>query len=102
MWNEHFGIGVVEMLAAGVAVVAHRSGGPAQDIVVDEGRMGMLATSEDEYAEAMAALLLSCGAEERRAAMAAAGRASVATRFSEDAFGRSLCAALRPVVPVPA
>ena len=26
MWNEHFGIGVVEMMAAGLAVVAHDSG----------------------------------------------------------------------------
>ncbi len=29
MWNEHFGIGVVEMMAAGVITIAHNSGGPA-------------------------------------------------------------------------
>ncbi len=34
MWNEHFGISVVEMMAAGMVVVAHRSGGPMMDIVV--------------------------------------------------------------------
>ena len=28
MWNEHFGIGVVEMMAAGVVTIAHDSGGP--------------------------------------------------------------------------
>ena len=33
MWNEHFGIGVVEMMAAGMIAVAHNSGGPASDIV---------------------------------------------------------------------
>ena len=33
--NEHFGIGVVEMMAAGLAVVAHDSAGPKEDIVVD-------------------------------------------------------------------
>ena len=36
MWNEHFGISVVEMMAAGMVVVAHRSGGPMMDIVVPE------------------------------------------------------------------
>ena len=35
MWNEHFGIGVVEYLAAGLISVVHDSGGPKEDIVVD-------------------------------------------------------------------
>lgn len=34
MWNEHFGISIVEMMAAGLVVIAHRSGGPLLDIVV--------------------------------------------------------------------
>ena len=34
MWNEHFGIGVVEFIAAGVVPVAHATAGPKQDIVV--------------------------------------------------------------------
>jgi alpha-1,2-mannosyltransferase len=25
MWNEHFGIGIVEMMAAGLLTIAHRS-----------------------------------------------------------------------------
>jgi alpha-1,2-mannosyltransferase len=33
MWNEHFGIGVVEYMAAGLVPVAHASGGPLMDIV---------------------------------------------------------------------
>jgi alpha-1,2-mannosyltransferase len=33
MWNEHFGISVVEMMAAGLIVIAHDSGGPQMDIV---------------------------------------------------------------------
>lgn len=28
MWNEHFGISVVESMAAGLIMVAHDSGGP--------------------------------------------------------------------------
>jgi alpha-1,2-mannosyltransferase len=34
MWNEHFGIGVVEMMSAGLVTVAHDSGGPKADIIV--------------------------------------------------------------------
>jgi alpha-1,2-mannosyltransferase len=33
MWNEHFGIGVVEYQAAGLIAVVHNSGGPKLDIV---------------------------------------------------------------------
>jgi alpha-1,2-mannosyltransferase len=33
MWNEHFGIGVVEYQAAGLIAVVHNSGGPKGDIV---------------------------------------------------------------------
>lgn len=35
MWNEHFGIGVVEYQAAGLISVVHNSGGPKLDIVVN-------------------------------------------------------------------
>ncbi|KAL7268968.1 asparagine-linked glycosylation protein, partial [Rhizina undulata] len=34
MWNEHFGIGVVEYQAAELISVVHNSGGPKMDIVV--------------------------------------------------------------------
>jgi alpha-1,2-mannosyltransferase len=42
MWNEHFGIGVVEYQAAGLISVVHNSGGPKMDIVteVDGGPTG--------------------------------------------------------------
>ena len=35
MWNEHFGIGVVEYQAAGLICVVNDSGGPKADIVID-------------------------------------------------------------------
>lgn len=35
MWNEHFGIGVVEYQAAGLIGVVNNSGGPKEDIVID-------------------------------------------------------------------
>ena len=52
MWNEHFGIGIVEFMAAGVIPIAHNSAGPAQDIVINynNGSTGYLATTESEYA----------------------------------------------------
>ena len=36
MWCEHFGIGIVEFMAAGVVPVAHDSGGPKFDIVTPD------------------------------------------------------------------
>jgi alpha-1,2-mannosyltransferase len=34
MWYEHFGIGVVEMMAVGLVTVAHNSGGLKSDIIL--------------------------------------------------------------------
>ncbi|XP_060642839.2 GDP-Man:Man(3)GlcNAc(2)-PP-Dol alpha-1,2-mannosyltransferase [Anolis sagrei] len=55
MWNEHFGIGIVECMAAGTVILAHNSGGPKLDIVVPyEGNItGFLAENEDDYANTM-------------------------------------------------
>ncbi|KAJ3098777.1 asparagine-linked glycosylation protein [Phlyctochytrium planicorne] len=36
MINEHFGIGIVEYMAAGIVSLAHNSGGPKSDIIQDE------------------------------------------------------------------
>ncbi|KAM9321470.1 GDP-Man:Man(3)GlcNAc(2)-PP-Dol alpha-1,2-mannosyltransferase [Gastrophryne carolinensis] len=59
MWNEHFGIGVVECMAAGTIILAHNSGGPKLDIVVPyEGHeSGFLADSEESYAAKMEYIL---------------------------------------------
>ena len=97
MWNEHFGIGVVEMLAAGVATIAHNSGGPALDIIT-YGQTGLLASSEDEYAEGMASLMLGPQAEVRRREMAVKGRGSVALRFSESSFAEGWVKAMGPLM----
>ncbi|KAF2117691.1 hypothetical protein BDV96DRAFT_570707 [Lophiotrema nucula] len=53
MWNEHFGIGVVEYQAAGLISVVNNSGGPKLDIVVDvDGQpTGFHASTADEYAK---------------------------------------------------
>ncbi|MEQ2190674.1 asparagine-linked glycosylation protein, partial [Xenoophorus captivus] len=92
MWNEHFGIGVVECMAAGTIVLAHKSGGPKLDIVVPhEGRQtGFLADSDDSYAAAMETILaLSPLAklEIKRAARESVGR------FSDQEFEACFLAA---------
>uniref|UniRef100_A0A3B5R6A0 GDP-Man:Man(3)GlcNAc(2)-PP-Dol alpha-1,2-mannosyltransferase n=1 Tax=Xiphophorus maculatus TaxID=8083 RepID=A0A3B5R6A0_XIPMA len=92
MWNEHFGIGVVECMAAGTIVLAHKSGGPKLDIVVPhEGRQtGFLADSEDSYAAAMETILAltpSAKLEIKRAARESVGR------FSDQEFEACFLAA---------
>ncbi|KAH9422032.1 asparagine-linked glycosylation protein [Dermatophagoides pteronyssinus] len=49
MTNEHFGISVVEFLAAGLITVAHNSGGPKLDII-NENETGFLADDCDQFA----------------------------------------------------
>lgn len=85
MWNEHFGIAVVEMLAAGLLTLAHRSGGPLMDIIVEEsnGRNGFLADKDKEYAAAIA-FVLNMSPEGRKAIRDRA-RSSV-DRFSQSEF----------------
>jgi alpha-1,2-mannosyltransferase len=91
MWNEHFGIGVVEYQAAGLIPVVNASGGPMLDIVVDiedetSGKMsptGYHASTADEYANAFRrALELD---DREKMAMRKRARKS-AMRFSEEAF----------------
>jgi alpha-1,2-mannosyltransferase len=95
MWNEHFGIGVVEYMAAGLIPVVHDSGGPKLDIVteIDSGRTGMSsemwlivgfhASSANEFAEAYEKVLTL--PEEECIAMRERARKS-AQRFSEEVF----------------
>ncbi|XP_026151845.1 GDP-Man:Man(3)GlcNAc(2)-PP-Dol alpha-1,2-mannosyltransferase-like [Mastacembelus armatus] len=97
MWNEHFGIGVVECMAAGTIVLAHKSGGPKLDIVVpyEGGQTGFLADSEDGYAAAMATILAltpSARLEIRRSA-----RRSV-ERFSDQEFEACFLAAMESLM----
>ena len=85
MWNEHFGIGIVEMMAAGLLVVAHNSGGPRTDIITPK-RTGFLASTVDEYATAMYQALTLPAAEAtimRTAAVASS------QRFSDEVFSQS-------------
>ncbi|CAG2100708.1 unnamed protein product [Medioppia subpectinata] len=50
MVNEHFGIGVVECLAAGLITLTHASGGPKLDLITD-GVNGFLATDSQSFCQ---------------------------------------------------
>jgi len=89
MWNEHFGIGIVEMMAAGLIVVAHDSGGPKSDIVVTSPstkQTGFLAANAKEYAHALNDALSMPPDESRSMRQRARERAQL---FSDDVFAKS-------------
>jgi alpha-1,2-mannosyltransferase len=97
MIDEHFGISVVELMAAGVVPVAHRSAGPLLDIVVpvEGGRTGYLAESDEEFADGLAAVLgVGVGGsigkvkehKEEVRAMRERGRRHAVRAFNEEAF----------------
>ncbi|KAJ5468586.1 Glycosyl transferasefamily 1 [Penicillium sp. IBT 31633x] len=87
MWNEHFGICVVEYQAAGLICVTHDSGGPREDIVVDlgDGATGFRAETEEQFAASFEAALALPEAE--KVAMRQRARRS-AQRFTEEEFSR--------------
>lgn len=50
MKAEHFGIAVVEMIAAGLIVVAHNSAGPKYDIIKEKSdNFGFLCQDAEDY-----------------------------------------------------
>eukprot|EP00088_Acartia_fossae_P062987 TRINITY_DN7649_c0_g1_i9.p1 TRINITY_DN7649_c0_g1~~TRINITY_DN7649_c0_g1_i9.p1 ORF type:complete len:489 (-),score=45.40 TRINITY_DN7649_c0_g1_i9:212-1678(-) len=97
MWNEHFGIGIVEMMAAGLLTIAHRSGGPLRDIIIEESgaRNGFLAVSAQEYAAHIAFILGMT--EQGREGVRERARSSV-NLFSSQKFDTSWTRATDPIL----
>ncbi|PWW74162.1 Glycosyltransferase Family 4 protein [Tuber magnatum] len=81
MWNEHFGIGVVEYQAAGLISVVHNSGGPKIDIVIPG--TGFHATTKEEFADGYRKALELEGREVANVRQAARKSAE---RFTEKVF----------------
>lgn len=119
MLDEHFGICVVEYMAAGAVPIAHDSAGPAMDIVVPAVRpeasegddespndgpsgddvarlpVGFLATTVDGYADAMWAALSMT--DDERVTMATLARAR-ANAFGEGKFNVAFLDAVAPAL----
>ena len=119
MLDEHFGICVVEYMAAGAVPIAHDSAGPAMDIVVPAVRpeasegddespndgpsgddvarlpVGFLATTVDGYADAMWAALSMTDDERVTMATLARARANV---FGEGKFNGAFLDAVAPAL----
>lgn len=76
--SEGFSIATIQAMAAGLPVVATRSGGPQE--IISNGENGLLVDPGQpaELAQALESLLM---APERRAALAAAAQQSVRARF---------------------
>ncbi|XP_063995596.1 GDP-Man:Man(3)GlcNAc(2)-PP-Dol alpha-1,2-mannosyltransferase [Diachasmimorpha longicaudata] len=96
MWNEHFGISVVECMAAGLIMIANDSGGPRADIIETQrgSQTGFLAVDAEEYAKIIATIIHM--KPEERSTIRNAARASV-NRFSCEQFEREF---LRTVAPL--
>ncbi|KAK4317887.1 hypothetical protein Pmani_011066 [Petrolisthes manimaculis] len=97
MWCEHFGICIVECMAGGLIMVAHDSGGPKMDIVIEyEGQStGYRATDVESYAQAMKTILES--SDETRSSLRTAARNSV-DRFSDRQFELSFLSACEGIL----
>lgn len=97
MTDEHFGISVVEYMAAGAIPIAHKSAGPMMDIVLDEDghQTGFLASEKEEFTEAIIKVLRM--PESGRQEMAAAARKR-AQRFSDQRFHQDFTETVRPIL----
>ncbi|GIX77666.1 GDP-Man:Man(3)GlcNAc(2)-PP-Dol alpha-1,2-mannosyltransferase [Caerostris darwini] len=94
MKDEHFGIGIVECMSAGLIMIAHNSGGPKRDIIVEYNgkKTGYLATDVTTFADAMECVWKMDSKDLRE--IRTNGRASV-SRFSVDKFENTFLSALK-------
>ncbi|CDO72210.1 hypothetical protein BN946_scf184970.g62 [Trametes cinnabarina] len=86
MVDEHFGINIVEFMAAGVIPVAHASGGPLLDIIVplNGEPTGYHATTPETFAEAFRTVLTL--PKEAELALRQRARTWAVQKFSAEEF----------------
>ena len=89
MWNEHFGIGLVECMAAGCIMIGHNSGGPKMDILVEwhGQQVGYLADTEDSFVSSLHDVFNMPELERR--VMATKARETAQSKFSVEVFEAS-------------
>lgn len=94
MVNEHFGIGIVECMAAGLLMVAHESGGPLQDIVQHD-QDGFLANECEDYVQVLQRI--AAMDEQRVQQIRLAGRTK-SKRFSNEQFVLQFLRIVKPFI----
>jgi glycosyltransferase involved in cell wall biosynthesis len=87
VWNEPFGIPIVEAMAAEIPVVSTRSGGIVE--IIDDGKTGLLA-QRNHASELASAVLRLLADTELRVSMAKAGRKRVLEQFTWDQIAQDL------------
>ncbi|EPY19954.1 alpha-1,2-mannosyltransferase [Strigomonas culicis] len=97
MTDEHFGIVIVEYLAAGCIVLAHKSGGVQLDIVNDPS-LGFLANTEELYAQQMVRIFSLWKSDIAALQSIQQKGAAHAKTFSDEAFGARLAHELSSVL----
>jgi alpha-1,2-mannosyltransferase len=98
MTNEHFGISLVEYMAAGLITLGHRSGGPLMDIIDEtiENRSGFLADTEESYVDALKQIFR-LGPNQLQAIQSRA-RTAATTKFSGERFMAGFMYNVRQVI----
>lgn len=94
MSNEHFGICVVEYMAAGLITLAHDSAGPKMDIV--KHGTGFLADCKATYAARISEIVSMTNQEELE--MRIRAREHVCLKFSERVFTDSFLNLMKLVI----
>lgn len=94
MIDEHFGITLIEMMAAGLIVVTHNSAGAKNDILVSEGDMkpGFLVNNENEYVGQIEEILIRYNEIKSQILNSSKQRAE---KFSDEAFKEQFLNRLR-------
>ena len=85
MIDEHFGITLIEMMAAGLIVVTHNSAGAKNDILINEGEIkpGFLVNNENEYVIQIEEILIRYNEIREQLVNYSTQRAE---KFSDEAF----------------
>lgn len=97
MWNEHFGICIVEYMSLGLVPIVHNSGGPRLDIVPPT--TGFLASTAAEYAHHMDSVITAYASDpvSPLAPLRTTARLHI-RQFAASCFSTRLLAALGPLL----
>ena len=84
MTDEHFGIGIVELMASGLITIANNSGGPRADIIKKDS--GFLCSSVSEYSKTISKIVSMN--ESERLKISSKARENAIERFSGEIFSK--------------